>query len=133
MKTIALLSVLASLTSVTSYAAEAAPTPKAEEPKKAEAAEPAKKVEAVDISDLEENYWRPNQDELEVLQNRKYEKAHRFELGVHYGIYQGKDYVNSKSTGVSATYNFSNVYFVELSHHRVSNTDNEFLSAIRTR
>jgi outer membrane beta-barrel protein len=97
------------------------------------ATEEAKKPETVDISDMEENYWRPNKDELEVVQSRKYDKAGRFELALHYGIYQGKDYVNSKSTGASLTYNISNQFFAEVSHHKVSNEDNEFLNSVRNR
>jgi outer membrane beta-barrel protein len=133
MKTIALITIFLGSPSMIANAAEAPqPAPKVEEVKKPNAEAP-KKVEAVDISDLEENYWRPNQDELEVLQNRKYEKAHRFELAAHYGIYQGKDYVNSKSAGASLTYNFSNQYFVEVSHMKVSNQDNDFLNSVRSR
>lgn len=129
MKTLALITMFALSASSLSFAAEV-PQPKAEDAKKADS---EKKTEAVDISDLEENYWRPNQDELEVLQNRRYEKAGRFELGVHYGIYQGKDYVNSKSTGASLTYNLSNEFFLEVSQHKISNEDNEFLNAVRNR
>lgn len=87
--------------------------------------------EAVDISDLEQDYWRPNKDELEVVQNRRFEKKGRFELAVHYGIYQGKDYVNSRSVGASLTYNLTNEFFVEASHHKVSNEDNDLLNSIR--
>lgn len=101
----------------------AAPAPAAEAPK----------PETVDISDLEENYWRPNKDDLEVIQTRKYDKSHRFELALHYGIYQGKSYVNSKSKGVSLTYNFSNQFFTEISRHSISNEDNEFLNSVRNR
>lgn len=128
MKKIFLLAVLAGSLNGIAFAEEA---PKAEE-NKAPAAE-AKKPQAVDISDLEENYWRPNQDDLEVLQNRRYPKAKRVELAAHYGIYQGKDYVNSKSTGFSLTYNVTDQFFVEASHHKVSNQDNEFLNAVRNR
>lgn len=131
MRTLGLLTILGSL------ALASAPALAAEETKTAAPAEaPAeapKKSESVDISDLEDNYWRPNKDELEVLENRKYDKNKRFELGVHYGIYQGKDYVNSKSTGASVTYNFTNQFFLEASHHKVSNEDNEFLTALRAR
>lgn len=134
MKTLTLITILAlSVGGIARAADPAKPEAKPEE-KKAEApAAPVKKPEAVDISDLEENYWRPNQDELEVLQNRKYEKAHRVELAAHYGIYQGKDYVNSKSAGFSLTYNLSNHWFVEGSYLKVSNTDNDFLNAVRSR
>ncbi len=92
----------------------------------------AQDPEAVDISGLEEDYWRPNKDELEVVQNRRFQKKGRFELALHYGIYQGKNYVDSKSRGVSLTYNFTNEFFTEISHHRISNQTNEFLNSVRT-
>jgi outer membrane beta-barrel protein len=94
---------------------------------------PKNDPEAVDISDLEEDYWRPNRDELEVVQNRKYEKKGRFELGLHFGIYQGQDYVDAKSLGGSLTYNFTNHWFAEASHHNISNSDNDFLTSVQQR
>lgn len=106
------------------------PSPaQAEEP----AAEPPKNPEAVDISGLEEAYWRPNKDELEVVQSRRYEKAGKFELAVHYGIFQGQDYVDAKSVGGSVTYNITNQFFTEASFHKISSTDNEFLNSVRNR
>lgn len=101
----------------------------AEEP----VAEPPKNPEAVDISGLEEDYWRPNKDELEVVQNRRYDKAGKFEAAVHYGIFQGQDYVDAKSYGGSITYNFTNQFFTEASFHKINNSDNEFLKSVRDR
>jgi len=118
MKLLLLASII--LLSPLSALAEEAPTPT-----------PATNPEAVDISDLEDDYWRPNKDELEVVQNRRFEKKGRFELGLHYGILQGEDFENSTTTGLSATYNFSNMWFVEASHHRVSNSDNDFLRSLQ--
>jgi outer membrane beta-barrel protein len=87
--------------------------------------------ESVDISDLEEDYWRPNRDQLEVVQNRRFEKKGRFEFALHYGIFQGEDFENSTSAGLSGTYNFSNFWFVEASHHRISGSDNDFLRSLQ--
>jgi outer membrane beta-barrel protein len=92
----------------------------------------APNAEAVDISDLEQDYWRPNKDELEVVQNRRFEKKGRFELAAHFGLLQGEDFENSSSLGVSGTYNLSNMWFVEASHHRFSSSDNDFLRSLRT-
>lgn len=100
----------------------------AEQPKMAE-----QKPEQVDISNLEEDYWRPNKDQLEVVQNRRYEKKGKFEVAGHYGLYQGKDYVNSKAWGGSLTYNITNEFFVEGSHLSVTNEDNEFLTSVKNR
>lgn len=87
--------------------------------------------ETVDISDLEEDYWRPNKDELEVVQNRRFEKKGRLEIGAHYGIYQGEDFEDSKSVGGSLTYNISNFWFVEGSYHKISSKDGEFLTSVQ--
>jgi len=90
-------------------------------------------AEEVDISDLEEDYWRPNKDELEVVQNRRFEKKGRFEIGAHYGLLQGEDFENSTTVGGSVAYNITNQWFVELSHHKYSNTDNDFLNSLQVR
>ena len=89
------------------------------------------RTEEVDISDLEQDYWRPNLDELEVVQNRRYQKTGRFEVAVQHGIYQGQDYVNSTSNGISVAYNISNTFFADFSYMRISNTDNDFLNSVR--
>lgn len=128
------LLIAASLALLPAFAAaesKPAPTPAAVAEKAPEAA--PQNPEAVDISGLEQDYWRPNKDELESVQNRRFEKAHKFEFATHLGIYQGKDYVNSKSIGASLTYNFSNQIFVEASFHKVNNSDNDFLNSVRNR
>ena len=98
-----------------------------------EEVKPAPPPESVDISNLEDDYWRPNKDELEVVQNRRFEKKGRFEVGVHYGILQGEDFENSTTVGVSAAYNLTNQWFIEASHHNYSNKDNDFLNALKAR
>ncbi|RYZ98941.1 MAG: outer membrane beta-barrel domain-containing protein [Proteobacteria bacterium] len=124
--------ILTSLLFLASTAAQAADAPAAVAPS-APALSPAPNPETVDISDLEDDYWRPNKDELEVVQNRRFEKAGRFELGGHFGIMQGQDFENEKSFGASATYNFNNEWFVEASHHRFSSEDNDFVKSIGQR
>lgn len=104
-----------------------------DQPAPAPAEAPKPNPEAVDISGLEEDYWRPNKDELEVVQNRRYEKKGKFELAGHYGIYQGQDYVDAKSWGGSVTYNFTNQFFAEGSYHKIENSDNDFLNSVRSR
>jgi len=115
-------------------AAHADDAPAAPEAKPAEAkpaAEAPKNPESVDISGLEEDYWRPNKDELEVVQNRRYEKAHKFELAAQYGIFQGQDFVDSKSYGATLTYNLSNLFFVEASYLKITNSDNQLLTSVQ--
>jgi outer membrane beta-barrel protein len=89
------------------------------------------KPEEVDISDLENQYWRPSDDELEVVQNKKYQKAGRFEFSVFYGIYQGGGYLNSRSHGLSAVYNFSERWATELFAMKINNQDSDFLHAVK--
>ena len=133
MKTLLLASLLLA-PPLTAHAAEApAPAAAPAAPAAGSAPAPAPNPETVDISDLENDYWRPNKDELEVVQNRRFEKKGRFEVGVHYGILQGEDFENSKSLGGSLTYNIGNEWFVEASHHHFSNSDNEFLASLAKR
>src|SRR5437762_350743 len=93
---------------------------------------PPTNPEAVDISDIEHDYWRPNKDELEVIQNRRFEKAKKFETTVLYGLYQGSDYVNTRALGGAVTYNLTNEWFLEASYLKMSNTDNDLQKAFRT-
>jgi outer membrane beta-barrel protein len=100
-----------------------------------DAAKPAEEKtvdpETVDISDLEKDYWRPNKDELEVVQNRRFDKKGRFEAAGHFGILQGEDFEDSKSWGFSGTYNLNNLWFAEASYHRFNNSDNDFLGSVK--
>lgn len=107
-------------------AAAPAPAPKAEEP-----AAPKKNPESVDISGLEDDYWRPNKDELEVVQNRRFEKAGKFEAALQYGIFQGQDYVDSKAVGGTITYNITNLWMVEASYSKISNSPNALLTSVQ--
>ena len=91
----------------------------------------APEPDSVDISDLEEEYWRPNPDELEVVQNRKYEKKGRVELALQYGFYQGKDFVDSKAMGFSTTYNITNRWFIEASYLKIRNSQHELLASLQ--
>lgn len=106
-------------------AADSAPAVKAPE-------EAKPKTDAVDISDLENDYWRPNKDELEVVQNRRYQKAKRFELAALYGIYQGSDYVNTRAAGVSVAYNITNEWFVDASYLGINATENDLYNSFKT-
>src|SRR3989344_1708890 len=47
----------------------------------ASAAKPAAGEEEIDVSDLAEEYWRPQKDELEVVQNKRFTKQGRLEAG----------------------------------------------------
>jgi len=116
-----ILALVALLLPAATYAEDAAP------------AEPPKNPESVDISGLEQDYWRPNKDELEVVQNRRYDKKGKFEVAAHYGFFQGQDFVDAKSYGLSVTYNFTNQFFTEVSGHKINNSDNDFLTSVRTR
>ncbi len=91
------------------------------------------KEENIDVSDLAEDYWRPNRDDLEVIQNRKFEKAGRFELGLNYGVYQGGDYLDSKSVGASLTYHWNNAWATEISTLNVNNKESNFLKSVKER
>lgn len=130
-----LLTILSILLAGAAHAEDAAkPAAPAPAPAPAPAAKPIgapKNPESVDISGLEEDYWRPNKDELEVVQNRRYEKAHRWELGLSYGIFQGQDYVTSKSVGGSLAYNFTNQVFVEASYIKINNSPNDLLNSVQ--
>ncbi|NUM89375.1 MAG: outer membrane beta-barrel domain-containing protein [Bdellovibrionales bacterium] len=89
------------------------------------------KPEDIDISELEENYWRPNKDELEVLQARRFEKKGRLAVGLLYGVYQGREYSITRSFGASATYYWSEEWATEVMGQRMSNKDSDFLQSVK--
>jgi outer membrane beta-barrel protein len=131
MKPLLLAALLLSLNAPVAFAEDAA-TPAPTPAPAAAPAEAPKNPEAVDISGLEEDYWRPNKDELEVVQNRRFEKAHKWELALQYGIFQGQDFVDSKSVGGTLTYNLTNEWFLEGSYFRINNSDNELLTSVQS-
>ncbi len=90
-----------------------------------------KKPEDIDISELEENYWRPNKDELEVLQARRFEKKGRVAVGILYGVYQGREYSITRSFGASAAYYWNEEWATEVMAQRMSNTDSDFLQSVK--
>jgi len=134
MKTLLLTSLI--FFAQSAHAAEApkpAPAPALAPAASAPAPAAAPNAEQVDISDLENDYWRPNKDELEVVQNRRFQKAGRFEVAAHFGLLQGQDFENEKSLGGSLTYNLNDEWFLEASHHRFMSEDNDFVKAIGAR
>jgi len=91
------------------------------------------KEQDIDISDLSEDYWRPNRDELEVVQDRKFNKTGKIEIGLGYGLYQGGEYLNSKSVGASITYHWNNIWATEISTLKINNHESEFLQSVKNR
>lgn len=84
----------------------------------------------VDISDIADKYWRPQKDELEVVQNRRFAKTGRVEVSLLYGFYQTSEYLDSTSAGGSLTYNFSELWAVEASYLRISNNASDFQKSL---
>lgn len=97
-------------------------------PASAEAAKPA--PEEADVSKLAEEYWRPGEDELGVIQDRRYDKAKRIEASIMYGFYQGGGYLDTKSQGIALAYHVSNAVAFELSYLQLKNKKSEFLKAV---
>ena len=122
---------LATLMLLLSGAAHGGEAPKTSAPPAEAKPAAPKNPEAVDISGLEEDYWRPDKDELEVVQNRRFEKAHKWEASIQYGIFQGQDFVDSKSIGGTLSYNLTNQWFVEASYFKINNSDNALLTSVQ--
>ena len=102
------------------------------EEKKAEEVKNEQKQNDTDISDLADEYWRPSKDELEVIQNRRFDKKGRFEVSATYGFYQGGDWLDYKSAGVALTYNWNNQFATEISYLKLHATNSELLNSVRT-
>lgn len=88
-------------------------------------------AEDTDISKLADQYWRPSEDELGVIQDRRYDKSKRVEATLLYGFYQGGGYQDTKSRGVDLTYHWSNTWGTNISYLDIVNKDSEFLAAVQ--
>jgi outer membrane beta-barrel protein len=93
-------------------------------------AAPAVQPEEQDISKLADDYWRPGEDELGVIQDRRYNKEKRVEATLLYGFYQGGGYSDTKATGIALTYHWSNRWATEISTLRLSHQKSDFLTAV---
>ncbi|HRK03042.1 MAG TPA: hypothetical protein PLH57_10290, partial [Oligoflexia bacterium] len=58
----------------------------------------------VDISDVQSQYWKAHDKQFEVIQNKLYTKAERFELSAMFGLYQRVDFQDAKTLGGSLAY-----------------------------
>jgi len=63
--------------------------------------------EKVDLSKIQEKYLGNADNEVQVIQNRKYTKAHKFEVGVLGGIVTADSFLNDYALGGYVAYNFS--------------------------
>lgn len=86
----------------------------------------------VDVSDIADKYWRPQKDELEVVQNRRFAKTGRIEFSLLYGFYQTREFQDSTSIGASLAYNFSELWSVEASYLKINNDRSDFLDSLST-
>jgi outer membrane beta-barrel protein len=104
---------------------------KSVETNKPAATQPAASEEEIDVSDLAEEYWRPQKDDLEVVQNKRFLKANRLEASALYSFFQTHQYSDSTAFGLNLTYNISERWAVEASHLFVTNTESDFLTSVR--
>ena len=97
----------------------------------ASAAKPAAGEEEIDVSDLAEEYWRPQKDELEVVQNKRFTKQGRLEAGALYSFFQTHQYSDSTAYGLNLAYHFQERWAFEASHMRITNSESDFLVSVK--
>jgi outer membrane beta-barrel protein len=61
----------------------------------------------VDISQVQQKYLANTSNEIQVVQNRKYTKVHKFELGITGGLVSADPFVNDSTLGGFLGYHFS--------------------------
>lgn len=86
----------------------------------------------IDVSDVADKYWRPQKDELEVVQNRRFAKSGRLEFSLLYGFYQTREFQDSTSFGASLAYNINELWAVEASYLKINNDRSDFLDSLST-
>lgn len=67
---------------------------------------PKRADERVDVEKLKRQYWR-EEGEVDVVQNRIYQKSRRFELGVNGGVFINDPFLSNQSLGGTAGYHFN--------------------------
>jgi outer membrane beta-barrel protein len=78
---------------------------------------PSDKSDKVDISELEQRYWAPKDQEFSVVQNRLYQKAKRPYITVGWGPVINDTYSTGSVVGGSVGYYFTEKMGVELTYH----------------
>ncbi len=64
--------------------------------------------EKVDVEKLQEKYWAQGKEaEMGVVQNRRYSKAKRFDLGFQSGILSSDPFLSTHASGLTLGYSFS--------------------------
>ena len=85
----------------------------------------------VDVSDLEKKYWAAKDSDFNVVQNRLYSKAKKFELSLAYGSMLNDPWTNGKSYGINLGYYFSERWGVEYVGSNTNTTDNDAVEKLR--
>lgn len=87
--------------------------------------------EEIDVSDLAEEYWRPQKDELEVVQNKRFTKQGRLEATGLFSFFQTHQYTDSTAYGLNLAYHFHERWAFEASHLQISNSQSDFLKSVQ--
>lgn len=103
----------------------------ASEAAKAEGAAKPEGEEEIDVSDLAEEYWRPQKDELEVVQNKRFTKQGRVEATALYSFFQTHQYTDSTAWGLTLSYHFHERWAFEASRLQITNSESDFLTSVR--
>lgn len=94
------------------------------------------KSDKVDISELEQRYWAPKDQEFSVVQNRLYQKAKRAYINVGWGPILNDTYSTGSVVGGSVGYYFTEKMGLELTYHKVDAKKNTlvqgFISQFQT-
>lgn len=85
----------------------------------------------VDISDLQDEYWRPQKDELEVIQDKEYIKKGSFELGASLGFLLGGGFTDDHGVGFSLGWHFLERLAIEAQYFQFSSRSTNFLTSVQ--
>ena len=71
--------------------------------------------ESVDVSSVQEKYWNQGEEnEIGVVQNRKYSSDHKFELGTFTGTISSDPFLDVHPYGLSLGYHFDSIWSVHV-------------------
>lgn len=88
------------------------------------------RAEKVDTSDLEKGYWATKDQDMAVIQNRLYSKAHKIMLSLAYGPILNNSYSEGTARTAMAHYYWSERYGVQLTYQGFETKNNKLTDAL---
>ena len=86
--------------------------------------------ERIDVQSMKRRYWTVgNEDLMDVVQNRRYTKKGRWEIGIRYGFWSDDAFQDQKTIGGSVGYHFNEFLSLHAFYAAISASNNQAYAA----